>query len=246
MEIFEQEGYAFLARWGHFLAGITWIGLLYYFNFVQVPSFAEMGADARSEALRRITWRALWWFRWGAALTVLSGILILAINEQLDDVDYFATPAGISILSGAILGIIMLSNVWLVIWPAQQVVIGSANAVAEGGEANPAAPASGRRALLASRANTLFSIPLLFFMGATSHLVSSSHFDIDLSSGTQIAWWIVFGVLAAAIELDALDVLGDSAPGWLKWPFETVNGVIVSGFVLAAVLYVVFEILFKA
>ena len=164
MEIFEQEGFSFLARWSHFLVGITWIGLLYYFNFVQVPSFAEMGADARSEALRRITWRALWWFRWGAALTVLTGILILGFNEQIE-ADYFATPQGIAIGSGAVLGIIMLSNVWAVIWPAQQIVIGSANTVAEGGEANPEGPAAGRRALLASRANTLFSIPLLFFMG---------------------------------------------------------------------------------
>ena len=245
MEIFGQEGFAFLSRWAHFLAGITWIGLLYYFNFVQVPSFAEMGADARSEALRRITWRALWWFRYGAALTVLSGVLILVFEENIE-ADYFATPQGISILSGAILGIVMLSNVWLVIWPAQQIVIGSANTVAEGGEANSEAPAAGRRALLASRANTLFSIPLLFFMGATSHLVGFGGFDRDLSSGTQIGWWVIFGVLAAAIELDALDVMGESLPDWLKWPFEAIRNVIISGFVLAAVLYVVFEILFQA
>ena len=245
MEIFEQEGVAFLSRWGHFLSGITWIGLLYYFNFVQVPSFAEMGADARAETLRKVTWRALWWFRWGAALTVLTGFLILGFNEQFE-ADYFATPQGIAIGSGAILGIIMLSNVWMVIWPAQQIVIGSANTVAEGGDANPEAPAAGRRALLASRANTLFSIPLLFFMGATSHLVGSSAFDFDLSPGTQVVWWIIFGVLAAAIELDALDVMAESLPDWVKWPFEAVSSVIVTGFVLTAVLYVVFEILFQA
>ena len=90
LEIFTREGFSYLSRWGHFLAGITWIGLLYYFNFVQVPAFAQMSAEGRSEALRHVTWRALWWFRWGAALTVLTGFLILGFNEQLDR-DYFST-----------------------------------------------------------------------------------------------------------------------------------------------------------
>jgi uncharacterized membrane protein len=114
MELFTQDGLSLLSRWGHFLAGITWIGLLYYFNFVQTPAFLQLGAPARMEALDKVTWRALWWFRWGAVFTVLSGLMILGFNEQFT-ADYFKTPSGISIGSGAILGIIMLSNVWGVI-----------------------------------------------------------------------------------------------------------------------------------
>ncbi|MBM3140542.1 MAG: antitermination protein NusG [Chloroflexi bacterium] len=245
MEIFTQGGYAFLARWLHFLAGIMWIGLLYYFNFVQVPAFVEMGAQARSEALQKITWRALWWFRWGAALTLLTGLLILGFNEQFTR-DYFTSPAGTSIATAAILGIVMFSNVWLVIWPAQRIVIGSARRVSEGGEADPGAPAAARRALLASRANTLFSIPLLFFMGATSHLAGSSHFVAQASNDSLLAYWVIFVVVAGAIELDALGRFAGYAPGWTKAPFDSIRGALITGLVLLVIFYLVFELLFQA
>ncbi|HLG00726.1 MAG TPA: hypothetical protein VI916_09650, partial [Acidimicrobiia bacterium] len=117
-----------LSRYGHFLSGITWIGLLYYFNFVQVPAFAEMEAGARSEALRKVTFRALWWFRMGALLTFLTGVLILGFQRNLGEnfSDYFATQVGTSIAWGALLATTMFLNVWLVIWPNQKIVIGSA------------------------------------------------------------------------------------------------------------------------
>ena len=246
MEVFEGEfGLAFLSRWTHFLAGITWIGLLYYFNFVQVPAFGEMEAGARSEALRKITSRALWWFRWGAALTVLSGLTILSFQDQLT-LDYFSSTPGTSILTGSVLGIIMFANVWLVIWPAQKIVLASAEAVAGGGEADEAAVSAGRRALLASRANTLFSIPLLFFMAATSHLAISLHFVSDPNNDPLAAYWVIFIVIVGAIELSALGRIYGYAPGWTKVPFDSVRDVIISGFVLLAALYVVFEILFQA
>ena len=258
-EIFTNTGYAFLSRWAHFLAGITWIGLLYYFNFVQVPAFAEMEAGARSEVLRKVTFRALWWFRWGAALTILSGFMILFFSERLffsfsdgfawegqQTLDYFASAGGISILTGATLGTAMFLNVWMVIWPAQKIVIGSAETVAGGGEADPAAAPAGRRALLASRANTLFSIPLLFFMAATVHLTGTGHYSFDLGAGTQIAYWVVFVVAAGAVELSALGQFVGYDAGWHKWPFDSVRNVIVSGFVLLIGLYAVFEVLFQA
>ena len=246
MEILTQEGYAFLSRWAHFLAGITWIGLLYYFNFVQVPAFAEMSGEGRSEAMRRVTWRALWWFRWGAMFTVLTGILILAFNEQLTR-DYFTTVQGTAIAGGAILGIIMFSNVWLVIWPAQQIAIGSAVTVAEGGDANPEAPAAARRAALASRTNTLFSVPMLLFMGGTSHLFGSSHFVGDVANDALLAYWIIFGVVVAAIEINALGwPHGHAAGHWSKAPYDTIRGVIISGLVVTVVFYGVFELLFQA
>ena len=245
MEIFTQEGLAFLSRWAHFLAGITWIGILYYFNFVQVPAFAEMEAGARSEALRKVTFRALWWFRWGAALTVLSGLTILGFNEQFT-ADYLSSVQGTAILSGAVLGIIMFANVWGVIWRAQKIAIGSAETVAGGGAADPRAPAAARRGAVASRTNTLFSIPMLFFMGATTHLVASTHFVGDPESGALLAWWIIFGAIAAAIELNALGIFGGHGPAMNTKPLDSIRNVLISGFVLIAVLYVVFEMLFRA
>jgi uncharacterized membrane protein len=180
MALFTIEGWAFLARWGHFFAGITWIGLLYYFNFVQVPSFAQMEAGSRTDAIRHLVPRALWWFRWMALATWLTGATILGIGWR----DYNASLLGVSILTGALLGTIMLVNVWAVIWPNQSVVIASAEATATGGQANPAAAAAGRKALIASRMNVVFSIPLLFFMGATHHLVPGAvaHFVAGDSS----------------------------------------------------------------
>ena len=245
MEILSQEGYAFLSRYAHVLAGITWIGLLYYFNFVQVPAFAEMSGEGRSEAMRRVTWRALWWFRWGAMFTLLTGILILAFNEQLTR-EYFTTVQGTAIAGGAILGIIMFSNVWLVIWPAQQVAIGSAVTVAEGGDADPEAPAAARRAGLASRTNTLLSIPMLLFMGGTSHLFGSSHFVLDVANDSLLAYWVIFVALVGAIEINALGWPFGYAPHWSKAPYDTIRGVIIAGSVLTVAFYAVFELLFQA
>ena len=83
LNIISRLGGAFVSRWLHVVVGITWIGLLYYFNFVQVPAFAEMEPAARNNAMDKIAWRALWWFRWSAVLTVLTGISILVFQDQL-------------------------------------------------------------------------------------------------------------------------------------------------------------------
>src|SRR5205814_6204677 len=91
------------SRWVHLLAGITWIGLLYYFNFVQTPSFATFDAGPRTEAFRKLVPRALWWFRWGALFTVLSGFLILGFQQQYKG-SYFTSAPGTSILSGIVFG----------------------------------------------------------------------------------------------------------------------------------------------
>src|SRR4051794_13458491 len=98
-----------LLRWFHVLAGITWIGLLYFFNFVQTPAFAEMSPQARGEAFDKITWRALWWFRWAAALTFLTGVFILGFQKNLGpEFDtYFNSAPGTSIAWGALLATTM-------------------------------------------------------------------------------------------------------------------------------------------
>src|SRR6185436_10035677 len=157
LDVFSRGGYAFLSRYLHVVVGITWIGLLYYFNFVQVPAFAEMDAAARNNAIDKLASRALWWFRWAAVATVATGIMILLFQGgnggkvQLTDSDYLKTTSGISIATGVLIALTMFVNVWGVIWRNQKTVIANARNVQAGGEADPAAAAAGRKAAMASR-----------------------------------------------------------------------------------------------
>ena len=132
-------------RWLHILAGITWIGLLYYFNFVQVPAFAAYGDEARARniAIDKVARKALWWFRWAALSTFVTGILITIVTK-----DYFANEfgkqaGGIAISTGMLLGTIMMLNVWGVIWRNQKVVLANAANLIAGGEADPNARGRG-------------------------------------------------------------------------------------------------------
>jgi uncharacterized membrane protein len=217
-----------LLRWFHFLAGITWIGLLYYFNFVQGPFFAEADAATKSSATQKLVPRALWWFRWSAAATFLTGALIIAkrVGEAPPDVSVMRSPWGEAIFTGALLGTVMLANVWGVIWRNQKIVIASAVAAATGGQANPAAAAAGRRAFLASRTNVVFSIPMLFFMGAATHMPPS---PITNPTG----YWIALLIVVAILEVNALV----ATTGPTTKPIEKIPGVITTGFVVWAVVY---------
>ena len=159
--------------WLHVLAGITWIGLLYYFNFVQVPALGEAASDEGGPGGAGITKyvapRALWWFRWGAAFTWLTGAAYLLYRGQLHDaftlglmgdaVNTYALTIGI----GAWLGTIMLFNVWVLIWPNQKKVLGMVEA-----SADEIAKAK-NTAFLASRSNTLMSIPMVMSMVGAHH-----------------------------------------------------------------------------
>jgi uncharacterized membrane protein len=155
LDIFSRSGFAYLSRWSHVFVGITWIGLLYFFNFVQVPAYAEMEASARNNAIDKLTSRALWWFRWAAAATLVSGILLIIFQKQYES-DYMKTPGGVAIYAGILLAVTMFLNVWLVIWPNQQIVIANARALKAGGEENPNAAAAARAGAMASRQNTIF------------------------------------------------------------------------------------------
>ena len=223
MALFSDAGIQFLFRWFHFLSGITWIGLLYYFNFVQGPFMAEADAATKSGATQKLVPRALWWFRWSAALTFLSGVVVLALRRAS-----WSDPWGLTILTGAAFGTVMLANVWRVIWPNQKIVIANAVATAGGGQANPAAAGAARRAFLASRTNVVFSFPMLFFMGAASHFTLPA-------GGHRGLWAVVLLLIIALLEINAL--VGTTGPA--KKPIETVRGVIVTGFVTAALVYLI-------
>jgi uncharacterized membrane protein len=158
--------------WIHVLAGITWIGLLYYFNFVQVPALADAAADEGGPGGAGITKyvapRALWWFRWGAALTWLSGAAYLGHIGRLHHAFALGTlsgsaPTDMWIGVGAWLGTIMLFNVWVLIWPNQKKILGMVEATAD-------EIAKARKvAFVASRTNTLLSIPMLMSMVSYGH-----------------------------------------------------------------------------
>lgn len=225
------DGLLFILRWLHFFFGVVWIGLLYYFNFVQTPFFGETDGATKSNAIQKLVPRALWWFRWGAMFTVITGLVYLGIKGHQLGEAMFASSWGISILTGGLFGLIMWANVWFVIWPNQKIVIQSATQAAQGQAALPEAAAAGARAGVASRTNTLFSIPLLFFMGAASHLP----IQMNEASNTS-AYWIAFAVIAGVIEFNALK-------GKLVGPLTSVKGVIHAGFGLAIIMYALMEVL---
>ncbi len=156
-----------LTVWIHVLAGITWIGLLYYFNFVQIPALAEAASDDGGPGGAGITKyvapRALFWFRWSALVTWLSGADYLAALGIFDDAFMLADGLPRIIGIGAWLGTIMLFNVWVLIWPNQKKILGIVKASAKEIEK------AKRVALLASRTNTVLSIPMLMSMVGFGH-----------------------------------------------------------------------------
>ena len=219
----------FMLRWVHFLSGVTWIGILYYFNFVQTPFFAETEAGVRTAAIQKLVPRALWWFRWGAMLTFLAGISIYLMRmSEMGAGLFYSSPYGVTITVGGLLGTLMFLNVWLVIWPNQQVVIASANQVASGGQALPAAAGSGRRSGLASRTNTVFSIPMLLYMGAASHFPQMVH-----QFTSRGLFWLLVIIIVGAVEANAL--IGTQ--GATKVPLDSVKGALWFGFLLTGILF---------
>ena len=172
----------FLFRWGHVLFGIAWIGLLYYFNFVQGEYFKEADADAKEMLLRKLVPNALWWFRWAAFLTFLTGLALL---------HYISVKITLEIILGATMGTLMMLNVWGIIWPNQKIVIG----LKEGDVA-----VAGPKAGLASRTNTLFSVGMLYFMVASAHYPASGQVlgaNLEMTgTGFLVGLAIIFAIQA--------------------------------------------------
>lgn len=154
-----------LMRWVHFLAGITWIGLLYFFNLINAAFLKSLDGPTKNIVIPKLMPAALNWFRHGATVTVLAGLLLYF---------YMYSKGGTGAIAlgiGGLLGIIMMANVHAIIWPNQKKIIAAVEKTAKDGTpAPPEMAAWGRTALLASRINFMLSIPMLFFMGAGSHL----------------------------------------------------------------------------
>jgi len=228
--LFTQEGLVMILRWVHFFAGIAWIGHLYYFNFVQGAFMGEVDATVKNTAFSKLVPRALWWFRYGALFTFLAGVGMLAIAGHDFGADFLQTSYGIWIYAGSLLGTLMFLNVWLIIWPNQKILIENATTVLAGGAANPAATQAAPKALLASRTNVMFSMPMLFFMGASRHL------NLNIPEGFSPA--AVLGVVTLIIL--ALEV--NAIKGKLG-PLTTVKGVIHCGVALLLGLYFLIEVM---
>ncbi|EGG95568.1 hypothetical protein IMCC1989_1523 [gamma proteobacterium IMCC1989] len=200
----------FLVRWAHVLFGITWIGMLYYFNFVQGGYFKSASPEALADAKAKLAPSALWWFRWGAMFTFVTGVYLLYYVGKINAFnDYIAI--------GALMGTLMFLNVWIIIWPNQKIALG----MVEGD-----APAAGAKALLASRTNVLFSAPMLFGMLAGPHFVGQGYGTG--AGGTDL--WIAIAIIAL---LQINGMIGKQGP------LTTVKGVIHASLGLTAVLVAV-------
>ena len=202
----------FLFRWSHVLFGITWIGMLYYFNFIQGGYFKQASAEGLADAKAKLAPSALWWFRWGAMGTFITGLALL--GKQAIGLNNY-------IIVGAVFGTIMFLNVWLIIWPNQKIALG----MAEGD-----APAAGAKALLASRHNVLYSAPMAFCMLASGHPDPSLGWSLYSSMSNSL---IVMLVIIAALQANAM--FGKQGP------LTTVKGVIHASLGLTAVMVLVFN-----
>jgi len=208
-----------LARWGHLLFGMTWIGLLYYFNFIQGGYFKSATPEGLADAKAKLAPEALWWFRWGAMFTFITGIILLYGVEKMGQMNSY-------IVIGATLGTFMFLNVWLIIWPNQKIALG----MVEGDAAS-----AGGKALLASRTNTLFSGPMAFCMLAGPHFgaLGGGYGSHSLSAGMNAMY--VALVVVVLLEINA--VVGKQGP------IASVRGVIVSSLVLTGVIVAILQML---
>jgi uncharacterized membrane protein len=166
--------WSFLFRWLHVISGVMWIGLLWYFNFVQIVAMPAIPAEQKPAVSKFIAPRALFWFRWAAMATLVTGLILAGINQYIVEVltlgivtdggaftSFNYTLLGI----GMWLGIVMAFNVWMIIWPNQKVALGIVDGTPE------AKAAAGRKAMLFSRTNTVLSVPMLFAMVGATHLI---------------------------------------------------------------------------
>ena len=199
-----------LFRYAHIVFGVAWIGLLYYFNFVQTEYVKEADDGAKADVMAKLAPRALWWFRWAALFTFLTGLILLwwVSNQQ---------RFNLGIALGALMGTIMMLNVWGIIWPNQKVMIG----LAEGDKT-----VAGPKAALASRTNTLLSLPMLYFMVASVHGFAASG---GAWASTSMTALIIGLAIIVVIEANAIW-------GKMLGLIQSVSGVITSSIILTIIM----------
>lgn len=228
--LFSADGGNFVLRYLHVLSGIVWIGHLYYINFCQGGFLNGTDAATKSNVIQKLVPTVLWWFRWGAMATFITGLLL--VGHLAGTIPgYFTTSRGLIIAVGMTYATLMFLNVWLIIWPAQKVIIQNAIDTAAGKPANPEVAALGARALVASRTNVLFSMPMLFLM------LGAPHLGVAVTTENLVPFFAVFSVLIGLIEFNA--VKGKVGP------MATVKGVIHFGLSLTVLTYVLLEVLTK-
>jgi len=232
--LLNTEGLHFILRWLHTFAGIVWIGHLYYINFVQGGFMNEADATVKSFAQRKLFPKVLWWFRYGALWTFIFGVLLLLIRYVQQAEAFQLSSYWVNISIGAIMATIMAANVWFVIWPAQKLVIASAEQVASGGQAIAEAPARAAQAMVASRTNVMLSVPMLFFMFAAGHW----QYGADLATTGTYVFFVVAALILMAIEFNALK-------GKLG-PIATVKGVLSCAFGLWALFVLLIVVLVRS
>ena len=247
MELLSQDYiFSFGFRWLHILVGIAWIGLLYYFNLVQVPGLAAYGDEgkARNITIDKIARRALWWFRWAAIATLATGILITGQPDYWKNfMNGGASGNGhdAAISLGMILGTLMAANVWMIIWKNQKVVLANAANVLAGGEANADAPTAGRKALLASRQNMIFSVSMLFFMVGSAHFYSVF---ADATSSNATTFLLIACAIVALLELNAIGIFGGIKAGnKMLWMYESHKNALITSGILWLVLWILSEVM---
>ena len=229
MALFSGAAAEFWLRYVHYFFGILWIGHLYYFNFSQTPFMAEADAPTKSVIFQKLTTRTMFWFRWGAMFTFLSGWLMILYKAGHQGIP-LSSAWGTIILSGSFLGTFMFLNVWLIIWPNNKIAIENATRVAKGESAIPGVADLMARAAVASRTNTLFSMPMIFFMGAASHL------PLTLSpEKSLVPYWSTFAIIAGLIEFNAIK--------GKMGPLQKLGMVIHFGLLLTLILYFAMEFL---
>ena len=199
-----------LFRYAHIVFGVAWIGLLYYFNFVQTEYVKEADDGAKADVMAKLAPRALWWFRWAALFTFLTGLVMLWwVSSQ--------QRFNLGIALGAFMGTLMMLNVWGIIWPNQKIMIG----LTEGDKA-----VAGPKAALASRTNTLLSLPMLYFMVASIH-------GLAASGGV----WASVSTTALIIGLAIIVVIEANAIwGKMLGLIQSVRGVITSSIILTIIM----------